>query len=100
MTDVYVFVDCACKFGKEWLYFPKGIIGWHKVDVLDPRSKMGAKWADDHNQCNSHIFSSACNKDVCYPNGIVVAIVPENSPSVSRINMDAKKIQDMFKPKE
>lgn len=96
MGQVYVFVHCNCKFGKEWLYFPRGIIGWHKVDDSDPRSKMGAKWANDHTQCNGHIFSSACDPNICYPMGIVVAIVPETSKSVSKINFDAKKVEDMF----
>ncbi len=70
---VCVKVDCQCPFAPDYLFYPNHLIGWHQVDLDDPRLEMGAAW--DHQQaCAGMLDSQACDNEECWPAGRVVDI--------------------------
>lgn len=70
-------VDCRCPFSPNWLYYPKGIVGIHRVHADDPRAKVGERWARGQEYCHGSWYSQGCESEDCNPAGEVVEILLE-----------------------
>ena len=74
---ICVRVDCHCPFQPDWLYYPKDIIGIHKINRDDPRAKIGSLWAVKEEYCHGYWYSQGCEEEKCNPSGEVIEIIQE-----------------------
>lgn len=76
---ICVRVDCSCPFNAEWPYYPKDIIGIHRISRYSPKTKIGELWATgkEQNYCHGTWYSQGCDDEDCEPHGKVAEILED-----------------------
>lgn len=74
--NVCVQVDCRCPYGPGWLWYPKNIIGLHRIEANDPRAKVGRLWTKVGHCCGNY-YSQSCEEENCDPCGKVVEVISD-----------------------
>ena len=74
---VCVRVDCRCSFDPGWIYYPKNIVGLHRINASDLRAKVGSKWTRGEDYCHGAWYSQLCEEEDCDPNGKVVEVISD-----------------------
>ena len=72
MDKCCVEVTCRCPYSPDFIYYPKDIIGFHRVDVDDPRAVVGATWTQNH--CHGYYYSQGCDDEMCVASGEVITV--------------------------
>lgn len=75
ILSVCVRVDCKCSYLSDWPYYPKDIIGIHRIKANDPRARIGNKWADEKTYCHGTWYSQGCEGEICDSQGEILEVI-------------------------
>ena len=93
--SVCVRVDCNCPFLPNWLYYPRDIIGLHRIKAGDPRAKIGSLW-NEICHCCGYYYSKTCKEANCIPAGKVVEVISDCSVCSYKDRCPFSELPDIF----
>ncbi len=75
---VCVKVDCHCSNPPDWPWYPRHLIGLHRVKANDPRLSVGGNFAKDGEYCHGTYYAQSCENDAfCNTEGEVIEIISQ-----------------------
>jgi len=73
---VCVRVECKCFFLPNTCFYPKHLIGLHRINADDPRAKVGSDWTSKKEDgCEESFYPAICLEAKCWRNGRVREVI-------------------------